>query len=46
MDGAKSATDTAGHGNVCGRWASCSDRSMTERLCEPCRNENPGNSRN
>ena len=46
MDGAKSVTDTVGHGNVCGRWASCLDRSLAERLGEPGRNENPGNSRN
>jgi hypothetical protein len=46
MDGAKLATDTAGHGNVCGRQASCSGKSLVERLGEPFRNENPGKSRN
>ena len=46
MDGAKAVTDTMGHSNVCGRQAYCSGKSLTERLGEPCSNENPGNSRN
>ena len=46
MDGAKVATDTAGHSNVYGRQALCSGKSMIEKLCEPFRDENPGKSRN
>ena len=46
MDGAKVATDTTGRCKACGRQASCSGKSLAERLSEPFRNENPGNSRN
>ena len=46
MDGAKIVTDTTGHSNVYGRQAICSGKSLAERLGEPCRYENPGNSRN
>ena len=45
MDGAKSVTDTVDISNDCGRQAFCKSRSILERVCGFCRNENPGGSR-
>ena len=46
MDGAKLVTDTIGIRKNCDRQASCLGQSISERRCEPIRNENPGGSRN
>ncbi len=45
MDGAKPVTDTVGKPKACGRSAFCLGKSIFERVCEPGRNENPGDSR-
>ena len=47
MDGTKLATDTVEYlFKVNGRWAFCKGRSISAKKYGPCRNENPGGSRN
>ena len=45
MDGAKQITDTSDIRKDCGRQAFCKGKSFLERGSEPCRNEDPGESR-
>jgi hypothetical protein len=45
MDGAKQITDTSDIRKDCGRQALCKGKSFSEREGEPCRDEDPGESR-
>ena len=45
MDGVKLITDTIELLTKNGRWAFYESKSLSERMSESCRNENPGGSR-